>query len=842
MRIPSPTKRKVTSGEAASSEPTKRASSSSSQKFVVLCALFGIVLVVKLAGDTRVMDPSVQNLRQQGLMIDAAEGGGEEEEDLGVVDGSYGFGVGRRDEELLLAELRKADLNSVEDLREALDAVRNVTAAVAAAAAAAGAADPDEDGNGSAPDDEKEEEIDANADAIAEVEAGFDPSDVCSVFPSGVSPASATTLWRKHLPEILRASANPYVPEPRLIAPDVVAAGDEDVLEALRNETLRALLEDKLPAHRLRRAVRHIPTFRRDVLDRVMGIVERRMSDPETNPPLRIAVFGGSVTIGRECLKGRSQHKDCAWPKRLEDLINNLVGGKVVEVFNVGIGGTGSAVGENRVKYWMYGPGFGVLSTIGPDVIVNSYSTNDSLPPWDKKWPEDDLKTIVREKVHRSLEGFVRSSLGSRHACDVPPLVVHVDDYLGPQEPDLLGHLVYVQEMTQIAKHYDTMAVSYGEVVRDLVYEDPSDHTFTGINDVHFGSAGHQTIAWSAAFGILQLLVDYCDDRRHDGDTAAGIDDADDKPRPPPLTKDEMREKKLYLPPALGEDLLLENVTAEYESALEDSYRSHVSNDCASYDPNDVVDDGKIDRNPCEVAWISTPGSFQKGDIEGFVRRHRLRKDELKLDGWEAEKQMSEGWGNKDGWVATKEGAIFELEFPDVSKEIKTVTIYFLRSYGEKWAGSRARFTLLSPSTSSPSTTEEEEQPPEKESRVLAESSEEKKEEDGAEEQPKEEVGAEEQQPQQEVGAEEEQPQQEEGAVEEEQPEKKEDAVEEEPGVRAQYEIDGVWEDEDYRYSLTLSETHTLSETVPIGGTVTLRVELVGGSHFKIMGMMLCNK
>lgn len=45
----------------------------------------------------------------------------------------------------------------------------------------------------------------------------------------------------------------------------------------------------------------------------------------------------------------------------------------IVEVYNIGVGGTGSSVGASMVKYWMYP---GMLKSVGPDVIIHSYSTN----------------------------------------------------------------------------------------------------------------------------------------------------------------------------------------------------------------------------------------------------------------------------------------------------------------------------------------------------------------------------------------------------------------------------------------------------------------------------------
>jgi hypothetical protein len=254
----------------------------------------------------------------------------------------------------------------------------------------------------------------------------FDPSNVCSVFPSP-GAASATRLWKEYLPAIFEASKNPAMKE-------------EEVAK------LREIIEETLSPARMRRAIQHLPTFSQHILKHVMGIVQKRLADPDNNPPLRIAVFGGSVTSGRGC-----PQPYCDWPKRFELLVNQFFGGReIIKIVNLAVGGTNSGTGTKRIKYWMYGSD-AEMKRIGPDVIINSYSTNESLPPWDKKWPEDDLISIVREQVHSRLQDLIREALQSK-PCQVPPLVVHVDDYLGPQQPVLMGELAYVSEMTQLAK------------------------------------------------------------------------------------------------------------------------------------------------------------------------------------------------------------------------------------------------------------------------------------------------------------------------------------------------------------------------------------------------------
>ena len=67
------------------------------------------------------------------------------------------------------------------------------------------------------------------------------------------------------------------------------------------------------------------------------------------------------------------------------------------------------------------------------------------------------------------------------------------------------------------------------------------------------------------------------------------------------------------------------------------------------------------------------------------------------------------------------------------------------------------------------------------------------------------------------------------------------DAKKEMLTILSEEEISGVYGD-GYTYSLTLSRTMSLSDVVLKGESLNIDVDLISGSHFKIMGMMLCNK
>ena len=55
-------------------------------------------------------------------------------------------------------------------------------------------------------------------------------------------------------------------------------------------------------------------------------------------------------------------------------------------------------------------------------------------------------------------------------------------------------------------------------------------------------------------------------------------------------------------------------------------------------------------------------------------------------DGWEA----ADG-SRKLGYVATKEGASFDMEFNNLSASVQTLNFLVMKSYGEKWEGSRIK-------------------------------------------------------------------------------------------------------------------------------------------------------
>ncbi len=370
----------------------------------------------------------------------------------------------------------------------------------------------------------------------------------------------------------------------------------------------------------------------------------------------------------------------------------------------------------------------------------------------------DDPGFSVMKRLLGGLQTFIRVALSSK-ACSIPPLVINVDDYLVPQHKAILDELSYKTTMSQLAKWYDTVAISYAEMVRDIAYGNTTDTTFFKANDVHFGYWVHQTIAWSVGFGSLDLLSHYCDDefRLRSITAATALVNGNDEKQP----------DLHFLPPPLTKELKLKNVTTEFDEA---KHHAIVDFKCGNDDEKlNAADEGNTEsaslgKNPCVISWISSPGMYGKSDVERFMNSRMVHNQD-----WNVENSMKEGWANKVGWIANSPNATFTIGFKEneIDKEVNAVTIVFMRSYGEKWADSRARFTF----TADADDRNDNDEGKGNESTLL------------------------------------------------------------------EADISGV---HNVTLSLSLSEKFMLPQTVTKGQKMKMKVDLISGSTFKIMGIMLC--
>ena len=294
-----------------------------------------------------------------------------------------------------------------------------------------------------------------------------------------------------------------------------------------------------------------------------------RLSDPENNPPLKIATFGGSVTQGVECMKNDvglrevgKNFEDCAWPFKLETLLDRLLGEgpllasaaaspaggptrKVVSVSNFGSGGRDSDVAASVIE-------FDILDSDDPlssyDVVVSSFAANDG---------QADAPSM-RDALYGSMQRFARL-VSAQRPCDVLPLVVMVEDV--PVElvrGTIRDGMRHAREMVEVSSRLGLLSVSYADLVREDAWlagtsDGPVARGVAGT--IHPGAFFHTGLALTVGHAILEgMLVDGCDE-------AAGLGELENATSFPPAW---------FVPPAIQEDTTAAQEHLRFEQAFKE--------------------------------------------------------------------------------------------------------------------------------------------------------------------------------------------------------------------------------------------------------------------------------
>jgi hypothetical protein len=300
--------------------------------------------------------------------------------------------------------------------------------------------------------------------------------------------------------------------------------GAEVALENFTN--LEDTMLDRLNQHRLLRSIKVPPhPF---VTERVLEIILKRMHDPSKHPPLRIAVFGGSVTDGyrsRANSIGMSQsqlhHREkCNWSRKLERLLNEVLpiflfgdgrmnegisrdnselADNIVEVRNFAVSGTDSSVGVLLLDYDLLG-----ADMTKTDIVISAFAANDLQAPIG----------MNRDLITHHMQRFLKSAKAMRPCSDLPLLIQIADVFeesLSYVRGGIRKKLRYHNEMLETANWAGVMALSYPDAVRDVLYRDLRDDTLMQYGELHPGMTFHTGIAWMIAYGLLEGILHSCD-------------------------------------------------------------------------------------------------------------------------------------------------------------------------------------------------------------------------------------------------------------------------------------------------------------------------------------------
>jgi hypothetical protein len=420
-------------------------------------------------------------------------------------------------------------------------------------------------------------------------------------------------------------------------------------------------LFDALDVSRMKRSIK--TRANPYVMQRVLEVILRRLTDPSHNPPLRIAVFGGSVTQG--CwshqniyglhANGIQCHTECTWTAKLERLANHILGKETIVVKNYALAGSDSDIGATFLEYNIWpekdysGRDF--------DVIIASFTSNDAQAP-----PQ------MKEFIYDSMQKFNRIAMGLRLCSDLP-LVIQLEDTMLESLINMnveKGRQVN-QDMVETATWTETMSVSYPDAIRTFMYANPSNKLLHEFGGLHPGQGFHTGVAWVMAWNLLVALTDSCDahmlPQRNDPEPRAG-----------------------YPLPILSKNLKGPEVASIWKTSSLEKEKL-----CSS----------ASEGGECVYRWIA---SRYDARTRMMVQR-AISKVLVNNVGWKAV-----GYPIKKPrrtWFTETVNSTFTIQLDNLAIPIDRMLVLYLRSYGKQWQSSRLLLVVEGRSPSNSTTADD---------------------------------------------------------------------------------------------------------------------------------------
>mmetsp|Transcript_6732 Transcript_6732/g.7655 ORF Transcript_6732/g.7655 Transcript_6732/m.7655 type:complete len:729 (-) Transcript_6732:267-2453(-) len=533
---------------------------------------------------------------------------------------------------------------------------------------------------------------------------------------------TAMALWNEHLLKVLTASRIPN--DRRFMFHDFTSQ----------------LLQIISP--RLQRSVKTVPYDWRPVENALTVSWERyrylqlpqkdrhAITINEKPRPLKILIMGGSLLVGTNCrmlmkelnFQFQLPKRECTWSYRVGQFLNAFFLGEsknrlepLFEVTKVAMGGTNTATGSAIWKYDLVPE-----EARNPDIVINAYSTNDMhiLTVLEA----ESSNTTLRDRTFEMIQGFVRQVLNTKRCTKnsydedtknepIPPLLLHMDDYIGNEQRKIWETTELAQGAQVLANYYGFVSMSYADTIREFVYgdtyekwfssewwvKDKKKNTFMFERQIHPGMGMHISSIWVTAYNLLHLASAYCSmptpHRTDNIEYEAGLwglpglkgefKEPMGKPQPQPKG----------LPPELTKDLLLEDITSLWkQSATKDQQQqSNITLTCSDQNRKD----SSSSQIKCPFSWVSGL-SLQQNNITWIDEYFRHQSSTW--EGWE----LSED-GGKIGFIPSvtsrasgkNSSQLMVLDF-EYSQKIRSVTFFFMKSYGTKWINSELEAKIWS--------------------------------------------------------------------------------------------------------------------------------------------------
>jgi len=484
-------------------------------------------------------------------------------------------------------------------------------------------------------------------------------SSTCAVlFPEFIP--STNSIWSSNLTRIAEATTDhelsfAFIAEMLLIASPLRLQLGVEKLPARDYEPVQRAIEIAYARYK------HV---------QALDLANNTKKDEQQDPPkLQILVMGGSVTSGVRCrelidnphnldpknrlfLKDFDNNFDCAWPNRLQNFINNIIG-DVVEVTNAAVRATDSSIGQTMLE----GKNMNNGMPSNPDIIINAFSTND----------------------HRSvnaflnLEEFVRYVLRDEQ-CQ-KPLLIHFFDVIGTQSRRIFEVNLFAQKVHTLANYYGFGSVSYTSVLDDVIYGDSQEYWFKPVGwnnrkksaeEIHPQLGMHVVSAWTVGYYLLNLVTTYCSlEPVMLSNTAIHNPSELQENQSLPPGKPKMAPPAHKLPPALTSDLTVGQLSEKWSR----------TNETQELECTTAQD---LSSKQCAFSWIrGISKDSPKDTFAPFI---------VNNTGWSFVKDHG-----KLGLVAEGANSTTTLEFHNATHPIRSIMIMAMKSYGDRWANSSVR-------------------------------------------------------------------------------------------------------------------------------------------------------
>jgi hypothetical protein len=298
-------------------------------------------------------------------------------------------------------------------------------------------------------------------------------------------------------------------------------------------------------------------------------------------------------------------------------------------------------------------------------------------------------------------QAFIRQILTPKRECGhPPPLLLYLDDYLGNEQKEVMTTMISSQSIHLLSEYYGLGSISYADAVRDIVYGDNKEWWYHSNwfekggyeRAVHPHMGMHITASWIVGFYFMNLVTTYCSlptlsKGQDTPEQHAHLHAGSEQISKPTTLKGGPNQRPRGIPPILTDELSLEEIS---ELWFDDSKKaSHLwkrSEECAT--EGKIANDDEPVEKPCMYSWVV--------GLERFLDKTKALTGKL-----QPQITFNEGWSAADdnkklGWVPSGNGSKFTMEWKKITQPVRALTLMIMRSYGEKWEGSKLKVEIWS--------------------------------------------------------------------------------------------------------------------------------------------------